>query len=375
MEITVDKKDLLNLLNLTRGITPKSTTEPILLNTRLFSQNGNLVLEATSGDMTVIAKIKGVDFDWETAFPTEAVYTTLNSLSRADKLNFVFNQSGDAETLAIKSGKTKRLISCLPTKNFPRTQNFENDEATTFTLPAEKLLKMISKAKISISTYEARSQLNGLCFEGRDDHLHLVSTNGHMLSLAKTPIAPDLKMPATLVPKKAVLEIEKTLTKLKSQEKVLLSFTQNKVKLEAGGFTLISKLLDYEFPAYERVIPFSNYKIFEASKYEFLSAIEEATTALYGTKETAIKILLQDGESKINAKVGGEMGDSSFEANFDAEAMETLYNHGYWEEILKSIHTGKVKVHFGDSNKPCLITPTDPEDNIEYLYVVMPIRI
>lgn len=101
-----------------------------------------------------------------------------------------------------------------------------------------------------ISTEETRYYLNGVFFQGRD----MVATNGHILFLQKMT-ADIFGERGVILPRmtvKAVLDIAK---ELKEDIFTLIVHDNDRVTVKIGPVTIVSKVIDGAFPAYERVIP------------------------------------------------------------------------------------------------------------------------
>jgi DNA polymerase-3 subunit beta len=376
MEVNVSNSDILNALVFASGIVPSNPITPILTNVKIYSQAGAFVVEATNGDMTGISKIsdKNYNFDWQTTVSLSAFLVFIKSIKRSTSSVFSFSKTGETEALQITAGKTKRTIGCLSADGFPRTQDFNEDGANVFEVDSSVLLGLIEKTKISISNNEARPQLNGLFMRLKEEdgvnYLFLVSTDGHRLSLSRAKISQKITHEGVLIPKKAVEEIQKILSR--SQGNVKVFITNNKIKIVTSSFVFISKLFEYEFPQYERVIPLANQHILEADTKEFIASVEEVTSVYAGSKETSLKMQVEQNSVKLDAKIGNEPSNSDFDASFSGtQPIEIFYNYNYLLQALKIISSPRVKIFYGEKNAPCLIKPIDSED---YLFVIMPIR-
>lgn len=373
MTIKLKTTEFLNVLNFANGIAPTNPITPILANILISSQDNSLIIRATSGDLAGIIKLDGYNFDWETTVPVGKLLAFFKTI-KSEECEIEFNGNKDKPLINIKTGKTKRTMECLDAEDFPRTQDFEETDATVFEIEAGDLSKIIEKTKISISTNDARPQLGGLFMQlrevGEENFVRVVSTDGHRLSLADAKISSKVAHKGVLIPKKSVEEIQKILAKTTGNIRFFIG--TNKIKMVTGEFTFISKLLEYEFPQYDRVVPVANDKVLEAETKEFIGAIEEVSSTYFGSKETSLKMLLQANGVSLEAKIGAEVGNSDFDATFKhSEEMEVLYNYQYLLQSLKIIDTQKVQIFYGERNAPCLIKPYESS---EYMFVIMPIR-
>ena len=125
------------------------------------------------------------------------------------------------------------------------------------------LLNLINKTRFAISNEETRYFLNGIYFHKKrpenEDFLSLVATDGHRLAkidFAYTNSLTDL--PGVIIPKKTINELCKLLSDCNNSIKINLD--PNKIIFYIDKTVLISKLIDGNFPDYQRVIPKNNNK-------------------------------------------------------------------------------------------------------------------
>ena len=105
------------------------------------------------------------------------------------------------------------------------------------------------------------------------DYLRLVATDGHRLAkIDLTQPGGLIDLPGVIIPKKTIFELCKLLTDI--NEDIVINVDPNKIIFYLDNIILLSKLIDGNFPDYQRVIPQNNNKIviLEAflSKYDKL---------------------------------------------------------------------------------------------------------
>ena len=115
-----------------------------------------------------------------------------------------------------------------------------------------------------------------------NDVMRLVATDGHRRwSAARAMAAPTLKVarpsrPTTrtwvILPRKTLLEL--TVCSRKASGPIKFEKGENHLFFEVGGRVLISRVIDGQFPAYERVIPKNNDKQIEFEKDRLTSAVK-----------------------------------------------------------------------------------------------------
>ena len=132
-------------------------------------------------------------------------------------------------------------------------------------------------AVFAISTEETRYYLNGIYIHAKDvdgaNVMRAVATDGHRLARVEIPMPEGASgMAGIIVPRKAVLEVEKLLEDADGTIDIALSETRIRFTFES--IVITSKLIDGTFPDYERVIPDGNDKKLEVDGKSFASAVD-----------------------------------------------------------------------------------------------------
>lgn len=124
-----------------------------------------------------------------------------------------------------------------------------------------------------MSDEATRYYLHGICFKNRA----MVSTNGHMLGKIEAekeyPAHPDFNA-GIIVPAEAC-KFAVLLAKEHRQKVVNVSFYHSKVVFLIGNATIISKLIDGNFPDYNRVIPSESTHYTDFNPAEFAAKKKE----------------------------------------------------------------------------------------------------
>ena len=98
--------------------------------------------------------------------------------------------------------------------------------------------------------------------------LRAVATDGHRLARYELEL-PDgaADMPGVIVPRKTVGELRRLLDD--ADGAIEMSLSDTKIQFGFNGVELTSKLIDGNFPAYQRVIPAGNDKALALEAKEF----------------------------------------------------------------------------------------------------------
>ncbi len=198
--------------------------------------------------------------------------------------------------------------------------------------------------------------------------LRTVATDGHRMALSFL-VAPNLETEfGIILPKKSVAEIRRVIDDCKE---VRISVSRVKIKIIAGATTIISKLIDGEFPDYNRVLPKDNNHIAMIDKKVFFNCVDRVSTVAID-KHKSLKLIVENG--KITLQVGTNDNSIAYEeldVNYTGERIETGFNARYLLDIIGQIDAAELLMRFKDGNCPALIEAKD----MSSVFVIMPVRV
>lgn len=367
MQFEVSKQVLLKAIASVNGVVEKKNTIPVLQNIKLEVKDDNVVLSATDMDILVTTSFV---CDMKTAGTTTVLAQMFFDIVRKipESAPIIITQD-NPNILQIKSGKSKYNLPCISAEEFPNIAEGELGEE--FAVDSAKLIEMIDKTRFAISNDETRYYLNGLFLQGmkRDSgfELRCIATDGHRLALSFMDA--NLNTPfGVIIPKKSVAEIRRIVD---GSEMVKISVSRIKIKVVSNQATLVSKLIDGEFPDYEKVLPKNNSRIAVINKKEFFEALDRVSTVATD-KHRSIKLLLENG--KLNLQVSTNDGSFAFEeleVNYLEEKIEAGFNSRYLMDVVGQVDGDEVLMRFRDGNSPALVEAK----GMNSVFVIMPVRI
>jgi DNA polymerase-3 subunit beta len=367
MQFEVSKQVLLKAIASVNGVVEKKNTIPVLQNIKLEVKDDNVVLSATDMDILVTTTFV---CDMKTAGTTTVLAQMFFDIVRKipESAPIIITQD-NPNILQIKAGKSKYNLPCISAEEFPNISEGELGEE--FTVDSAKLIEMIDKTRFAISNDETRYYLNGLFLQGmkRDSgfELRCIATDGHRLALSF--MEANLNTPfGVIIPKKSVAEIRRIVD---GAESVKISVSRIKIKVVSNQATLVSKLIDGEFPDYEKVLPKNNSRIAVINKKEFFEALDRVSTVATD-KHRSIKLLLENGKMNLQVSTNdGSFAYEELEVNYLEEKIEAGFNSRYLMDVVGQVEGGEVLMRFRDGNSPALVEAK----GMNSVFVIMPVRI
>ena len=341
MKLSIERAALLKALAHIQSVVERRNTIPILSNVRLEGCRDRLGLAATDMDLEVIEWVPAtVTAEGGTTAPAHLLYDIVRKLPEGAEIGL--ETGGDAGRMALRCGRSRFALPCLPTEDFPVMA--EGEFSHEYPLSSEHLRRLIDKTRFAISTEETRYYLNGIYLHAvtRDGtgHLCAVATDGHRLARIEIELpAGAAGMPGVIVPRKAVAELRKLIEDIDGAVQVALSAT--KVRFAFGAVALTSKLIDGTFPDYERVIPKHNDKILNIEGASFSQAVDRVAT-ISTEKSRTIKLALQTGTLVLSA-TSPDSGSATEElpVTYEGPDIEIGFNSRY---VLEMTEIGRAHV-------------------------------
>jgi DNA polymerase-3 subunit beta len=137
---------------------------------------------------------------------------------------------------------------------------------------------------------------------------------------------------------------------------------------------LISRIIEGKFPNYEAVIPKDNPDALEISREKLTDAIRRVSL-LSTERSRGIRFNIEPDQIKLYSS-NPEIGEARDKVGVDysGKEMEIGFNSQYLLDFLTAIRSDKVRLELKDENSAVLLKPAT-DDEIKYLYVLMPMKI
>lgn len=370
MEFTVSRADLVRELGLSQGVVEKKTTIPILSNVLLEARGDRLFLTATDLELglrtSCAAKVKK---EGSGTIPARKLLDYVRLLPDAD-ITVKFAENNWAN---FTCGRSRTRIAGMSRESFPELPPMPE---TIAEIPVKQLSAMIARTMFAISMEESRFTLNGALLLLADKTLTMVATDGHRLAYVQRPSQGTNGLAyRALVPRKAMAEITKLSDDAGADAKVRFGGDENHLFFEFGPRLLITRKLTGNFPDYERVLPADNTNIAKLVKEEIKGAIERVAQ-FADERSRAIRVQFTAGEVKVfsSALETGE-SEESVPSEYSGPDLEIGFNAQYLLDFLRAVPQDHVSFGLKDQKSAGELQPSSGEEQEQYRYVVMPMRI
>src|SRR3989338_8119727 len=347
MKIIVFKDDLMKGIQAVQNSVSSKSTLPILSHILIEAKKNEIRLTATDLEIGVVMKIDGeVQEEGSITVPAKKFSEIAKELPAQQKI-LVSVKKG--QSITIEAGKSYFRLMGLGREDFPQLPDFSS-KTDVIKVPQKLLNGMIQLTSFAMSHDETRYVLNGILFNFKDKSLKLVATDGRRLAFIEKSILDlgTLKKDV-IVPMKAIQELSRNLME---EGEVLFCFKENQLQISLNPITITSRLIEGEYPNYEKVIPKKKKEEQKIKAQDFLQATRRASV-LTSQDSQSIKInIIRD--KMIITKNTPELGEAREELEVDYKGgdLEIGFNPNFLIDVLKNISEENVKFGFIDPEKP-----------------------
>ena len=365
MELTFERDDLLDSLQILQGVASRRTTLPILSNVLINATGGTIECTATDLEVGIRMKVEGTITEEGAITVSAKKLVDIVKELPADKPVHLATTANDRVEITCGDGVYK--IIGLPDEEFPQLPSVEGE---ALKIGGETLRGVLQKTEFAASTEEVRYFLNGLYFNFLEQGTEVVATDGKRLALARCePLTAPGETNGFIVPLKAVREIARTFA---DAGEISISVFENQILFTDGNATLTTRLVEGDYPKYEKIIPESTEGRAVVSKEGILSATRRVSL-LSNPKNYSICLEIDSEQVQVSAKTP-ELGEAhetlpvesstgSARIGFDARLLI---------EALSHIETESLSLEFSGELNAVLIRPVG-DDN--YVSLIMPMRL
>lgn len=344
-----------------RVVSARSTL-PILNNVLIKASKNGVELIATDLEIGVKFALGGkVEKEGSITVPGRTLINLINSLN-GDTVSLKSNNN----VLEITCINSKASINGTPADDYPVIPEVEGGKIVKF--KSELFRDMLSGVEFSASHEESRPILTGVYLISGKDSISMVATDSYRLSevVVKEKLVEDF---ATVIPVRTLQEVKRMLDGTETFE---LRVGDNQVMFIFENATLVSRIIEGEYPNYKQIIPTHS-----TTKVELdVSALADTLkTANIFSAESSNSVKLEIKSEGIVEITSGSSQLGSFSSKLNAvvtgEASEISFNAKYVLDGLNSFTTPKCTFEMSGRTAPGVFKPAHTDGQV---YIVMPLK-
>ncbi len=367
MDTQLTVSELLEPLQTVISVVENKPSLPILSHVLIQLEGGELKLKTTDMEIEIHAfrKIQAQEKVSFTIYAKDLI-DIIRKLEEKTVIKFNIKKS----KVNIKTNNNSFELNTFNAQDFPKSPKIDDGEIIN--INRADLKDLVKKTSFSMGNQDIRAYLNGLYFEINNENVIAVATDGHRLSFGEIKQNNNLEQQKTvIIPKKTVSELNKILKK-EGDTNIDIHLSKNYFYLKTNDTTVISRLIDGNFPNYEQVIPTNYENTAIINRKNFLDSLQQASIFVE-ERTRGVKLTFKDGE--LNIFSHSERGQAKTKINIKNFNKETdiAFNINYLISVLEVLTTDEISMVLPSENyQSCLLSSVDDKS---YKYVVMPMKI
>ena len=370
MTLTCEKQQLQDALGLAVRAVSTRTTMPILECVLLTAKDDGLSLIASNLELTINTSPIPADIKKTGSIALDA--KLFSEIVRKMPGEVISITVDDKNSVQVKSGRAKLMISCQPADEFPVMSDAELVPVNKgYTLKAQTLKDMIRQTIFSVSNDQSKLILTGELIEVKDNIMRMVAVDMFRISYKATPLEEECDNYKAVVPAKALGELSRMLPSGDSDE-VNIELTEKRIIFKSKDFTLISNLLEGEFIRYDQIFNEDFSTIVEVNRNDLLNAFERAVLVATENKMLPIKLDINDDDIAIRSSSERGESDDGIPCKTDGKPLTISFNPRYFIESLRAVEDENIVLKFNTQLSPCTIRGL--EENSDFKYLIVPLR-
>lgn len=364
MKLICSKSNLLHGVNIVSKAVPTRTTMAILECILIDASANEIKLTANDMELGIETKIEG-----------EIAERGVIALD-AKIFSEIVRKLPDSDVVIETDASFKTTITCEKAKfnivgksgdDFSYIPYIERNEAIT--LSQFTLKEVIRQTIFSIADNDNNKLMTGELFEIEENHLKVVSLDGHRISIRNIELKNNYEHKKVVVPGKTLQEVSKILPG-SAEEDVNMFLTDNHIVFEFDDTTVVSRLIEGEYFKIEQMLSSDYETKVKINKRELLDCIDRATLLVKEGDKKPIIMNVTDGNMEL--KINSFIGSMNEDIDIVKEGKDILigFNPKFFIDALRVIDKEEVSLYMVNPKAPCFIK----DDEGKFIYLILPVN-
>ena len=370
MEVIIKKEDLFNGIKIVERATAMKGLQPVLANILIETVDKTTIkLTATDLDLTVIADVQAqVEQEGKITLPAK---TLSDIVSRLPEGIIQFKLTPETNIVNLTCRNTKFDVIGISASEFPAVQTSEFNQDNLIEVELKPFTKAIKQAVFAAAGYETNNLLSGVVCDISESILEMASTDGNRLARVREKISNKGKTGQFIIPSKTLQEFVK-MSSFIGEDFVKIFTDKTKLIIKSENTTLISRLMEGQYPKYNQLIPQDSPKEAIVNISQLISSLERV--AIMVNERTSI-VKFEFNENKLTLTADTPDSGASqdeLDVTYTLEELKIAFNYRYVLDCLKNMETSEVKIGLNTTLSATVLKPNNEED---YTCLIMPVQI
>ena len=367
MKFNTNRDALLRALNVVTGVVERRHTLPVLANVLVEADEGGLSLTGTDMELQMHARVEdGVEIaqTGQVTVPGRKLAAIWSALPEGAPVAVEA-----AAQASVRSGRSRFSLSTAPVEDFPRFN--EQAAEVELSIAPEDIKRLMEQTSFAMAQQDVRYFLNGMLLEVTPEHLRTVATDGHRLAMCTVAggVA-GVERTQAIVPRKAVGELNRLIAD--ADGPIAIAIGEKHLRASQGPFTFTTKLIDGQFPDYERVIPRDGKHSMTCDRAAVKQSLTRASI-LANEKYRGVRLSMAEEQLTVQANnPEQEEAEDVIAVEYAGDQLDIGFNVDYLQDVMNVLPGEQVRLTVSDGNSSALIEAPEEDGSV---FVVMPMRL
>jgi DNA polymerase-3 subunit beta len=255
------------------------------------------------------------------------------------------------------------------------------DREPTLCLPPDVLRQAIDQVAFAAASDDSRPVLTGVLVRLRGEKAVLAAADGFRLAtrtLALPEGAAFAEGQEFIVPARALSELARIVSDAQSEVAITVTPDGGQVLFHTDTVDLVSRLIDGNFPDFERIIPQEYTTRTVLDTQELIKAVKLSSFFALAS-QSIVKVIVEPGGELGPGKLtisanAAEVGDNTGELDgmVHGEGGQIAMNVKFLNEALSAMKAPQIALEMQTAQNPGVFKPVGQDD---YVHIIMPMTI
>jgi DNA polymerase-3 subunit beta len=364
MDLKVTQANLHKALTIVARVASGKNTLPVLSNILLNVANNQLKLSATNLDIAINTMVGAkVTKPGSLTIPARLLQDFIANLP-----DTTIRLRQEDNKLHITTDNHNSTINGIAADEFPVMPVIKKGD--NWKVKAGDFKKALQQVVGAASGDEARPILTGLFFHTSGKDLFIAATDSYRL--AEKKLAAPANETSFILPASAAHDLLRIIGDSPEATEVNITQDNQQVRLETSETELIARLIEGEYPDYQKLIPTEFAVSATLPKAEIVSIAKVSSLFARAAAGSVVVRTNQEKQTIEVQSVASQIGENtaSAPAKVSADGEITL-NARFLLDAINALEGDTVTIGFNEKLQPVAVTSPDHKD---YIHIVMPLK-
>jgi DNA polymerase-3 subunit beta len=366
MKVTILTGNLQKKLSfINHGVSLKSQL-PVLLNILIETKNNTVKISSTDLEIGIEVYLPAtIEEEGGITIPAKTFTELIGSLSDDSVTLQTVNS-----TLEVITKRTRSVFQTIPKEDFPRLYEEQGEKIAT--LEEKNIHKDLASVIFASSLDTTRPALSGVLVRNEEEGFLLVATDGYRLSLKHYKIANNTAVNSSFIVPARVFKELLAIKEKDTEIEMYVAQGSNQLLFSQGETVLVGRLIEAQFPPFEKLIP-SDFSVSVSFDREEMQKAVKICSIFARDSANIIKLSLKQDKIIVSSQ-SPSLGENTVdvEAKLTGEENEIAFNSRYLVDLFANIEEKDIIFEMTGPLNPGVFKI---EGDKSFLHLIMPIRV